>query len=172
MKGTMSPDEVMSKNLIAINDKSPLVEAFDLMQAKKVRHLLVKDHGGNLVGILSDRDVARASRSEVVEIMGVRSTDMALDSSQLVRHYMSSPVQTVSMQHSLRDVTLLMINQKISAVAITDGYDVKGIITTTDLLKVLAELLRENPSLGLKVESLFTDSIWGPIAHNMSQMGI
>ncbi|MCW4055356.1 MAG: CBS domain-containing protein [Candidatus Bathyarchaeota archaeon] len=51
--------EIMSKSLITIGSKTPIIEAIRLMQRKKVRRLLIKDNG-KPAGIVTQRDLLRA----------------------------------------------------------------------------------------------------------------
>ena len=53
-------DEIMTKSLITIRENSPITGALALMRKFNIRHLPVIDEKGDLKGILSIRDVARA----------------------------------------------------------------------------------------------------------------
>ncbi|EWG07422.1 MAG: hypothetical protein ASUL_05501 [Candidatus Aramenus sulfurataquae] len=53
-------EEVMTAHLITIKADSPVTGALSLMRTYNIRHLPVVDDNGNLVGIISIRDIARA----------------------------------------------------------------------------------------------------------------
>jgi len=53
-------ESVMTKNLVVIKARSTVGEALFLMTKHKIRHLPVVDDEGNLVGVVSIRDVAEA----------------------------------------------------------------------------------------------------------------
>lgn len=57
---TTRVEEFMSRDLVVIRGKEPLAEALRLMSRFKVRHLPVVDEKGNLVGIISIRDIESA----------------------------------------------------------------------------------------------------------------
>ena len=53
-------EEIMTSSLITIKEDSPITGALSLMRSYNIRHLPVIDNEGNLTGIISIRDVARA----------------------------------------------------------------------------------------------------------------
>ncbi len=53
-------EEIMTTNLITVRQDSPITGALSLMRSYNIRHLPVVDDQGNLKGIISIRDVARA----------------------------------------------------------------------------------------------------------------
>jgi len=55
--------EVMSSPLITIPDSALIFESILMMQEKGVRHLAVKDHNGNILGIISDQQLLYMHRN-------------------------------------------------------------------------------------------------------------
>lgn len=53
----MTIRELMSGGLITVRRETPILEARDLMAKERIRHLLVTDTGGALLGIVTDRDI-------------------------------------------------------------------------------------------------------------------
>ncbi|MGQ9624763.1 MAG: CBS domain-containing protein [Candidatus Bathycorpusculaceae bacterium] len=58
-------EEIMSRNLITISGKTPIINAIRVMEKNKVRRLLVMEKG-KLVGIVTQRDLLRALAFHVV----------------------------------------------------------------------------------------------------------
>ena len=142
---------VMTDKVIRIGWNAPLAGAFELMQQHRLRHLPVLDDDGDVIGILSDRDLQRAMRSELEwnATLGAKIPSfesVQFDPDAKVRHYMSWPVKTVGAKSDLREVAGMMVVDKISSVLICDGDRTMGILTTEDLLKVLMGLL-DKPQL-------------------------
>jgi CBS domain-containing protein len=52
-------NEIMSKSLVSVKSKTPIVEAIRLMQRKNVRRLLIKENN-KTIGIVTQRDLLRA----------------------------------------------------------------------------------------------------------------
>jgi CBS domain-containing protein len=123
-----------SQNLITVNQNDSLLKAYKKMQEMKIRHLPVVDDEGTIVGILSDRDLSRATlRQGNVE---------SLDAGAQVKEWMSWPVEVASSESSLQAVAQRMMDQKISSLLIEGRQgQVVGIITTEDMLRALVNLL-------------------------------
>ena len=138
--------ENMSKHLITIDWNESMERAYDVLKANEVRHLPVYSNSGEIIGILSDRDVQRAmiSQIESVEGHGMRDETIDFDPNTRVRDYMSWPPKSVEFNTDLKVVTEKMIAEKISSLLVTKGEKIIGIVTTEDLLKALADLLGES----------------------------
>jgi acetoin utilization protein AcuB len=108
-----------------------LAEAQALMEEHAVRHLPVKDGHGELVGILSERDVQRllAARGGSGERWSVRQATVR-------RAYVAdrnTPLDRV-LDH--------LVEERISSVLATKDGRLAGIFTTVDACRLLADLLR------------------------------
>lgn len=55
--------ELMSRPLITIDPNSTIKDAIETMQSKDIRRLLVVDNRGKAVGIITDKDIFRAIRT-------------------------------------------------------------------------------------------------------------
>lgn len=53
----------MSRPLITIDPNSSIKDAIETMQSKDIRRLLVVDNRGKAVGIITDKDIFRAIRT-------------------------------------------------------------------------------------------------------------
>jgi acetoin utilization protein AcuB len=126
------------ENLITVKASASLAEAYDLMIQNRVRHLPVEELG-EIIGILSERDLLRAAR---------------VDGSESVADSMSVPVLTLPHTASIRDVAELFLSEKISSVIVTTDGQASGIVTTDDLLRVLIQALPEQSAELSFVEAL------------------
>lgn len=108
------------------------------MTTNHLRHLPVIDPEGKLVGILSERDLERARNVEVEEgeeIFTFKTTKRVCD-------YMSKPVKTMNESASIRLLASEILKNKISSFVIEDhDGNLKGIVTTDDLLKYLLQMI-------------------------------
>ena len=136
---------LMTKNVITISATSPLQHAHDLMKEHNIRHLPVMDQTGQLVGMLSDRDIQRAIN---VSLVNEVDTEMTFDPHQIVEDFMNWPVQTIDEKTSVVELAKMMINEKVSAFVVNaPNYFMKGIITTDDLLQYLIETINSSETL-------------------------
>lgn len=143
--------ENMSADLITIGWNERMETAYSRMLMNKVRHLPVLSETGEVIGMLSDRDVQRAMISEIVKTGGHSTSEETLrfDPQSRVRDYMSWPALSVEQDSDLRLVAERMIAEKVSSYLVRDVNRIVGIVTAEDLLKVLIDLLAD-PKSGAK----------------------
>lgn len=169
----VSLNKNMSKALVTILETESLESAYAVMQKNTIRHLPVVNEDGDVVGILSERDLERAMISEVSGEGAYRNESCQFDPDNLVRDYMSWPVKTVHKDAPLKSVAQKMIKEKVSSYLVTDNSKVLGILTTEDLLKVLVSLLNETESeLKLSIENILMNPSIGRFAQTISDVGI
>ncbi len=162
----------MSKKVVFIDVDAKITAALSLMQGKKIRHLPVVD-GDHLIGILSDRDIQRAMKTEIKDIFSAGIIETAIDPSLAVRDFMSWPVKSLDVNVSLKEACDLFVKNKISSAVVVENDDVAGILTTEDLLKVLAHMLsHEELTLREKVLEVVQNTPIGKIADLLSNTGI
>ncbi|MGZ3725909.1 MAG: CBS domain-containing protein [Pseudobdellovibrio sp.] len=118
---------IFSKNLVTIKDSASIAEAHEMMEKHNFRHLPVVDEEGFLVGILSKNDYRALLRMEG-NLKGIQ-----------VKELMSSPVKTFSINSEIKSVAQLFVVQKLSSGLVMDHQEIVGIVTSEDLLRLLAE---------------------------------
>jgi len=143
--------------------------ALVMMREHNIRHLVVTDQN-DCVGIISDRDIQRAVRSEITSNEGRRIIDFEIDTAFVVRDFMSWPVKTVESTLSIREVNRRMLSEKISAFLVTEGTHVTGIVTHEDLMLYLDSLLAEKDAVPHFIETLQSLSSRSPIGALVNQL--
>ena len=115
--------------------------AAELMRTQKIRHLPVVDGEDRLVGIVTDRDLRQVVFDpEIHERLGPATHAVA----QLpVREVMTWGVVSVHPDSDLRDAARLMHDRKIGAVPVVEHGRVIGILSESDVLAALVDVLRE-----------------------------
>lgn len=139
--------ENMSTHLITIGWDEKMETAYRRMQSSHIRHLPVTNHLGEIVGMLSDRDVQRSMVSQVEHPSGRYASDetLSFDEDSRVRDYMSWPAKSVEQNMDLRAVAERMVVEKVSSLLVCDGNRTVGIVTVEDMLQVLIDLLSSAP---------------------------
>jgi CBS domain-containing protein len=114
----------MTRDVVVVSPTVSVVAARRMMQRNHVRHLPVV-MSGRLVGILSDRDVLRCPAEEANLNCGAAMT--------------AGPI-TCHPKTSVGRIAQLMLTHKIDSVPVVDDDDVLvGLVTSSDLLSLLAE---------------------------------
>lgn len=162
----------MSSHPMTARQKDDLGAAYLRMKREGYRHLLVIDENGDLSGIISDRDFQRAMwPSSEVDAHGLPEGPKFPKDAK-VGAYMSSPVRSLPEETELIAAVHLMIDNKISAVAITSGDVITGIITHEDMLRVLSALLREPVTLRKQIQEFTYSSSLGRVMEMLSAVGV
>jgi len=131
MKSIPKVEKYMTTMPHTINKDVPLKTAINMMREHGFRHLPVQE-AGDLVGVITDRDIKLAS--------SISDSD-----SFLVGDVMNADPYCVTPQASLDSVVMEMAEHKFGcAVVRQENGKVVGIFTATDGLRVLGEILRSN----------------------------
>lgn len=110
-----------------IGSEQTITFAQQLMEKHGIRHLPVL-HGGELYGIVSDRDLGM--------IAGLNEVD---PDTTTVEESMTQEAYTVSKDTPLISVLKQMLEHKYGSVIVVEGTKLVGIFTTHDSLKLLVE---------------------------------
>lgn len=141
----MQANEMMSPSLITIGADEPIYRAYDLMKRKSIRHLPVCDKSGEIIGVLSDRDVQRAMMSRGVEDdSGLVIQETSFAPGIAAGDHMSQPVRVFDAKVDLRKVAHCFREDKISCVLLTRDSKIVGLLTSDDLIKYLLSLLEDS----------------------------
>ena len=136
----MKVSDHMTREVMTLEEKQSLREALTLQQRHKIRHIpVVAD--GRVVGILTDRDLKRASPS-LLSGIDQKKYDELLDTIP-VGQIMTRDPQSVTGETPLRDVVKILIDRKFGALPVIENDLLVGIITEMDLLRALYEMLDE-----------------------------
>lgn len=131
--------ERMTRRPITIDQDMPINEALVLMREEKVRRLPVLDKKGKLVGIVSEKDLLYASPSPVTTL-SIHELHYLL-SKIAVTDVMTRDVVTVDEDTALEEVARVMADNKIGSAPVMRQGELVGIITETDVFKILLEML-------------------------------
>ena len=125
----------MPRKMVTISETDTLSTVEDIMTLGHVRHMPVV-RGGKLVGVVSERDLLRASLSNLTAF-GSEERRAFLQVVEIAR-VMSSPAITIAPESTVEEAALVMAERKIGCLPVVDEYDLIGIITETDVLRYFA----------------------------------
>jgi acetoin utilization protein AcuB len=128
----------MSKNVFTVDANDSMQEAMRLLKKYGIRMLPVMKKN-KLVGIVTDRDLKRASASDA-STLDVHEL-LYLLSKIKVKDLMTKDPITVPPDYTAEETALVLLDGKISGAPVVDGNgQVVGTITQTDLFRVLISL--------------------------------
>ncbi|QJB56118.1 CBS and ACT domain-containing protein [Pseudodesulfovibrio sp. zrk46] len=129
----------MTKDVITLTPDRSMMKASKLMKDKIVSCLPIVDEEGKIVGIVSDRDIKDASPSKATTL------DMHelyyLLSEIKIQDIMTKKVVTIRSDETVEKAAVLMLEGHFGSLPVVDENNVVvGIITDTDVFKVLVEI--------------------------------
>ena len=122
--------DVMTRKTVSLSPHHGLAEAVSLMADRHFRHIVVVDTGGQILGVISDRDILRT--------LARTSNWQTKDVSQI----MTRDPFTVKRETPLSVAVAKIVAKRINCLPVLDDEEkVCGILTSTDLLKAYQKLL-------------------------------
>jgi CBS domain-containing protein len=135
--------EFMKSPVTSLPSSARLLEAGLLLRAGRIRHIPIIDDG-QLVGILSDRDIQRCTPSMLTRVTAEEYNAIFEDT--LVARVMTRDPQHISPNESLVAAAAQLRSQKLGCLPVVENGQVVGIITKDDMLVALVRLLEESPA--------------------------
>ena len=130
-------EDIMTKDPRTIDVNATAGDAIEALQSIDVRHLPVVDRQGELVGMVSDRDLGSWARQFSEGEDALRSIETL--STVGVADIMSSDPACVETDADVDEIVETMLDRKVGALPVVDDQDrVVGIVSYVDLLRVFA----------------------------------
>jgi acetoin utilization protein AcuB len=131
----------MTIDVITVRIDEPIRHVWELVEDKRLRRFPVMS-AGKLVGIITDRDLRDAVASSVV-LTEKKYHDFLLDTVK-VESIMTPDPRTVSPETDLKEAARTILEMKVGGLPVLDGGKLAGIITETDLIETLVEMLPDD----------------------------
>ena len=130
----------MSRSVVTLQPEQTLRDAVELLRSKHIRHLPVIEDG-RLIGIVTDRDVKRATPS-LLSGVDRDEYDRVLDETKIAQIMTREPM-TVTPESELKAAVKVFIDRKVGALPVVSGSQLVGIVTEIDLLRVFHSILKD-----------------------------
>lgn len=130
--------DIMTANPVTVTPRNAIRTAVNLMRESGCRRLPVVDRG-RLVGIITDRDLRRAANSPFV-VREQWYDNFILDHIEVGSCMTPNPI-TVEPGMLIAEAARVMRNHKIGGLPVIADGQLVGIVTDTDLLDFMIELL-------------------------------
>lgn len=129
----------MTLNPVTVTPDTPVSEALNTMRQAKVRRMPVLDKHGALAGIVAEKDLLYASPSPATSL-NVYEIGYLL-SKLRIKEIMTRDVVTITEDAPLEEGARVMVDNNVGALPVMRGSKLVGIITETDIFKVLLEMM-------------------------------
>ena len=121
--------DIMSRNVVCVKKDVPVIDAIRLMSENNITGIPVVEDDMTLAGILSEQDVLRLFHTYEDE------------KDRTVNDFMTHPAVYFEQDEPLLDVCYCLRDNSIRRVPITSNGKIVGIISRSDILKCILQLL-------------------------------
>jgi acetoin utilization protein AcuB len=145
----MLVQDSMQPHVTVVYPGTPLSVVMRFLKSRGLRHLPVVESGA-VVGIISDRDVKGALLSAATAF-GARELGKQVEELR-AGQIMTQPVVSIGPMFPVEEAARLMLDRRISALPVLEQGHLVGIITETDILRLLVKAMgASEPSSRLDV---------------------
>ncbi len=117
--------DIMKKNVISIDEAKTIKDAANMMNEARIGSIIItKDD--TPVGILTERDFVTKIAAKEIPL------------STLLSKVMTKPLLVIGPNQTVWEAAEIMKNMEIHRVAVQDGSKIIGMVTTTDLIKIIS----------------------------------
>ena len=128
--------DLMTAEVEVLHPRSTLAEVLNLVHEREIRHVPVVSKDGELLGLVTHRDLLRQSLTARGDVpMSVRD-DVAAN--RAVEELMITGVVTIEPGAAATDAAELMLDNKLGCLPVTEGTHLVGILTEADFVKHVA----------------------------------
>ena len=127
----------MTTTTVTMNFKKSVLDIAKKMFAENISSVAITDDDGEIIGILTERDMMKVIANELPP-SGISAMNL-----------MSFPIVTVKRKAPIEEAAKIMATKKLRHLIVEDtfGKDVVGIITSTDLARYLKQKSKTNEEL-------------------------
>lgn len=146
--------DVMNQGIISINEDESPSEAFEKMYKNGVRRLFVVDQKNVPVGVVAYSDLVGVleaisddndSELEIIKnrstknILEPKSENISLDNVDIkIKDIMARDILTIHWEEPIENAANLMLRVDISGILVMDNKKPVGVITKTDICRLVA----------------------------------
>ena len=137
----MKIKDLMRTNVVTLQAADVLGVADDIMSMGRIRHLPVVDPNNRVIGIVTQRDLYKASVSSVLGFERAKEHEWL--GKVRVRDIMTTNVITIGAEAGVVEAVDKMIAGKIGSLPVVDeDGKLVGLLTETDCLRCFHDLLK------------------------------
>jgi len=133
----LSVQDLMTEKVFSVREHEDLASVYDLMMENHIRHIPVINIDGDVVGLVSHRDLmGNALASD--QTLPIAEFEDLLRSIK-VREVMQHGIQTIEAQDSAEEAGRIMLENKFGCLPVVEGDKLIGIVTESDFVRFVIE---------------------------------
>ncbi len=136
MKKREPVSKIMTVNVCIADENDSLRDVLNTVKKEKIRHIPVTN-GEEISGIISATDLNRLTFGGLFE--NQEGADDAILEMLSIPQVMTSKPRTIPSDASIKEVAEIFAKESFHALPVVDNNSLKGIVTTTDVIKYMLE---------------------------------
>jgi CBS domain-containing protein len=136
MKKREPISHIMTKSVVTVNENDGLRKVVEKLKKHNIRHIPIV-RSKEVVGIISRTDINRLTFGALFE--GQEGADEAILDMLTIAQVMTSKPKTISSDTIIKDSAEIFVKEEFHALPVVDNGELKGIVTTTDILRYFLE---------------------------------
>lgn len=135
MKKRTPVSKIMTPNPISVQLNNKVSEVAEMFKKNNIHHVPVVS-GASLIGMVSKTDIDKVS---FVTGYADEKANVEIYDNLSIEQVMTKQVETVQSEDQIRDAAELLAKGSYHALPVMEGEELKGIVTSTDVIKYLLE---------------------------------
>ena len=137
MKKRTPVSDIMTSEVITLNQTDDLETAERLFKTKKIRHIPVVS-GKEIIGMLSYTDLLRISFADATDESDY-DVETIVYNMFTIEQVMAKNLISAPSTKTIKEVPEILVKKEFHALPVVDNKELVGIVTTTDLINYLIE---------------------------------
>jgi acetoin utilization protein AcuB len=133
----MHVQDVMTAEVVTVRPVWQVKKVWEMLQKEPMHCFPVVD-GDEVVGIITDRDLRILATASSVALAEQDYHEFLMENMS-IESAMTREPRTVAPETDLKEAAQLMLEMRVGGLPVVDGERLVGILTETDLIRVLAE---------------------------------
>lgn len=131
----MTVGELMTRDPITAQRDDNLARLRDQMYTNRIRHIPIVDASGDVVGLVSHRDLLRRTLLERPQLSAY--VEDSLLEELRAEQVMTTELELATPDTNLRDAARVMLYEKLGCLPVVEGPRLVGILTEADFLRAV-----------------------------------
>ena len=142
---------LMTEDIVSVHRHHTINHVVDEMNKNEIERVIVKDDTGKAVGIISRKSLALSLLTDIQGDLSTKSIKMTRRSSPagqktyryvkevpiIAEDIMVSPIVAIDIKETVSEAAKKMMEEGVTALPVSDGEDIVGILSRTDIMKAI-----------------------------------